>query len=553
MIRILLVVALVSVAVIARADPRTGTPPEILLGNRLFDETRFAQFFHARAGEDVNAPLVAGDPVMDTTVIPGAALPGPFRGQAMNCRACHLDVEHQETPGGGNRNYADFARRSPVPDRSEDDETVTVRNSQHLMNASLARPTPVLLHFDGEFTTLEGLVRGTLTGRNFGWLPEERPIAVAHIARVIREDDGRGALAARFGNAPYAGQIRGTDPVFPTNLPVPTTMARDVFRLTDEQVLDVVATFIAAYLRSLEASRDADGLFDGSPYDRFLAKNGLPRAPAQGESPRRYGRRLARLVRSLRTPLWVDESDGAFRLHDQPFRFGPEELQGLRIFLAEPQRGRDAVAGVGNCVACHPPPAFTDFALHNTGVTQVEYDSLHGAGAFAALRVPDLQTRNADPGAWLPPSGRVPRATGRFRAVPSAARPGFTDLGAWNVLFNPDIGEPAQQKALVRLVCTAMGRRPCSRARSSRSRLLEGAVALFKTPGLRDLGHSGPYLHTGALDTLEDVVAFYRRTAALARRGGLRNGARELRGMTIAEADIAPLTAFLRALNEDFQ
>ncbi len=30
----------------------------------------------------------------------------------------------------------------------------------------------------------------TLTGRNFGWAPEQHAQAVAHIARVIREDNG---------------------------------------------------------------------------------------------------------------------------------------------------------------------------------------------------------------------------------------------------------------------------------------------------------------------------------------------------------------------------
>lgn len=549
----LVVILVLATTAIVRADPRTGTAPEILLGNRLFDETRFAQYFWARAGSSVNTTLAEGDPALETTRTTGASLPGPFRGESMNCRACHLDVEHRNTPGGGSRNYADFARRSPIPARPEDGETVTARNSQHLMNAALRRNGVFALHFDGEFATLEALVKGTLTGRNFGWLPDERPIAVAHIARVIREDDGRGALAARFGGATYAGQFRGTDPVFPTNLPVPVAMARDVQRLGDEEVLDAVAAFIAAYLRSLVGSQDDTGAFDGSPYDRFLAKNGLPRAPARSESPRAYSRRLARLVERLRSPVWVDEADGRFALHDQAFRFGPEELAGLRIFLAEPRRSRGRSSGVGNCAACHPPPAFTDFAFHNTGATQVEYDAIHGSGAFASLEIPDLEQRNATPEAWLPPSAARPRATGRFRAVPSATRPGFTDLGLWNVLFDPAVADPTRQRALARLVCSALGPRACQRARGRPSRLLDGAIALFKTPGLRDLGHSGPYLHTGALDSLEAVVGFYRDVSVLARGRMLRNAAPELRRIRLAPDDVAPLAAFLRALNEDFQ
>jgi cytochrome c peroxidase len=83
--------------------------------------------------------------------------------------------------------------------------------------------------------------------------------------------------------------------------------------------------------------------------------------------------------------------------------------------------------------------------------------------------------------------------------------------------------------------------------------LLDASVCLFKTPGLHDLGHSAPYLHTGGKDTLEDVVAFYVDQTSLARAGLLRNGAPELRDLKITPQDVAPLAAFLRALNEDYE
>ena len=70
--------------------------------------------------------------------------------------------------------------------------------------------------------------------------------------------------------------------------------------------------------------------------------------------------------------------DGRFELHAQAFQFGEAELQGLKLFL-------------GNCIACHAPPQFTDHRLHNTGVSQANYDALFGAGAFAALEIPSLR------------------------------------------------------------------------------------------------------------------------------------------------------------------
>ena len=50
---------------------------------------------------------------------------------------------------------------------------------------------PPLFHFDGEFASVDDLIVKTLTGRNFGWLPDESAIAVEQIARVIRDDDGK--------------------------------------------------------------------------------------------------------------------------------------------------------------------------------------------------------------------------------------------------------------------------------------------------------------------------------------------------------------------------
>src|SRR5580658_10643167 len=97
-------------AFVARGDLDTLGGPNI--GERLFLETRFAEFFFTNSGGDANALLTNGDPVMNVTASIYGPLPGPFAGQSMNCRACHM-VEEQESTG--NRTYCDFAPRSPVP------------------------------------------------------------------------------------------------------------------------------------------------------------------------------------------------------------------------------------------------------------------------------------------------------------------------------------------------------------------------------------------------------------------------------------------------------
>jgi hypothetical protein len=82
--------------------------------------------------------------------------------------------------------------------------------------------------------------------------------------------------------------------------------------------------------------------------------------------------------------------------------------------------------------------------------------------------------------------------------------------------------------------------------------VLPRTIALFKTPTLRDLAHSGPYLHTGRMNTIEGVLRFYQKFATKARRGQVRNADPELAKIFLSESDIGPLAAFIRSLNEDY-
>jgi cytochrome c peroxidase len=532
---------------VASGSGNTDTP-EVQLGERLFLETRFAQFFFQHSNDNVNASLAAGDPVMDVSVTTSDPVPGPFRGQSMNCRSCHLVDELKGGAGRNVRTYGDFARRSPIPTRA-DGQTATARNSPTLVNATLPREVPLSLHFDGEFASSADLVKATLTGRNFGWLPTERATAITHVADVIRGDNGKGDLAGRFdGSLPYRLAFVGTDPSIPADERIPVQYRVDVTTATDDRVLDAVASLITAYLDELRFSTDADPSNPGSPYDVFLVKNALPRNPDEGESKVNYSRRLSGLIQHLQSPVFVTPADGTFQFHPQPFQFGATELAGLITFLTQPDEVADSTQAVGNCAACHPAPDFTDFRFHNTGASQQEYDSIHGNGAFAALNVPSLPERNASFDAYLPPSVTHPAATGMFRSVPSAGKPGFTDLGVWNVFANPDL--PAPQSALTQILCTPALLEP---GNCTAAALLPLTIGRFKTPTVRDLGQSAPYLHTGQKDTIEDVIRFYLDVSDLAHAGRLRNTAPELDGMALNDEDIAPLAAFLRALNEDYE
>jgi hypothetical protein len=77
-------------------------------------------------------------------------------------------------------------------------------------------------------------------------------------------------------------------------------------------------------------------------------------------------------------------------------------------------------------------------------------------------------------------------------------------------------------------------------------------IALYKTPTVRDISSSEPYLHTGRMDTVEDVITFYQTMSGLAQSGAMRNADPQLSGISLSNAVVAPLAAFLRSLNEDY-
>jgi cytochrome c peroxidase len=520
-------------------------PPEIAIGERLFLETRFAHFFFVNSQGDVNKVLDNGDPILEFTETLDEPLPGAFAGQSINCRTCHMVDEFSDVKAAGNRSYSDFARRTLVPIR-QDNKGRTVRNSPPLVNSSIARKVGFFLHFDGEFTSTEDLVIGTFIGRNFGWLANEKSLAIAHIANVIRKDNGSGDLAKEFGGA-YKVVLKGTDPNIPEEFLLPKEFRIDVDKASDKEILNAIAKLVAAYVDSLLFIQDENGEFDGSPYDLFLKKNNLPRKPAQGETDLAYSRRLLQLLNNLSNPQFVSSQDGEFETHNQDFVFGKEELAGLKIFLTEANSplspAQIANGKIGNCVVCHTAPNFTDFLFHNTGESQEEYDSIFGEGEFAKISIPNLKTRKANYDAFLPPTENHPNAQGPFQDIPSKSNPGHTDLGLWNIFANPDIAKP--QKLLKKVLCD---KPPCKK-----DELLIKSIARFKTPGLRDLGHSAPYFHTGRKETLTDVVRFYDKIGDQARKNLVRNGAPELNAIALNPEDLDLVVTFLKSLNEDYE
>jgi len=519
-----------------------ATPAADSIGEALFLDTRFAEFF-ATHMTDVNTPLAAGDPVVAHVNTLNGTLPGPFAGQSINCRSCHFVTEFEGVKGAGNRTYADFTTHSPMPRIQPNGLDHTPRNALQMVGSFTPRSGQVFLHFDGEFITGDDLVTATMTGRNFGWLPTQYQQAVAHIARVIREDDGSSQLAAdRLNSLSYAVLFKGTDSRITSDLLLTPSERLDVSTATDDQIVAEVAHCITIYMHDLLFQRDKFQRYIGSPYDNFLRVNHLPQAPLAGETKAAYTQRLLSQIETLSNPIYITPSDGSFRYHSQDYQFGPLELQGLKIFLSSDATGATA-AHAGNCASCHQAPDFSDFSFHNTGVSQVEYDAVNGTGAFMRLAIPTQTQRLSNFDAYLPASQNHPNATEAFRHPPQAGHPEYADLGLWNVYINPDISKP--QSALKSIVCAAG--RDCSIDQG-----LASTIAQFRAPMLRDLEDSAPYFHNGSAVTFDDVVNHYIAVSLLARQGMLRNAPPEFQHMSISQDDLAALVAFLKSLTEDY-
>lgn len=317
---------------LARPDNAAERASVITLGERLFRDARFST--------------------------PKGDLPAA-------CSDCHL---YDQDPQGL-RAYADFFNRSWVSSRNEDPRRLGLRNAPTILDAG-EMPQ---LHYDGEFTSLEALVRGTISGRPMGWLPGEENEAFEHARSVVLNDKG----TAKSGS--YREQFNAA---FSVNI---ESLKRD-------EIVSLISRSVAAYCRTLTTHKN-------SPYDRFIALNNLDKGPAAGENGRQFGARMLSSLDALEAKHSLKLAAG----------FDKTAVLGMRIFYGVEK---------GNCVACHTPPQFTDYSFRNIGVSQREYERLNGDGSFAQLAIPGASSAR--------------RPSPQFRETPIKGKPGIVDLGFWN-------------------------------------------------------------------------------------------------------------------------
>lgn len=268
----------------------------------------------------------------------------------------------------------------------------------------------------------------------------------------------------------------------------------DVNSLTQEAALDAVSAAITAYIQSLKSTRT-------SAWDAFAGINRVNPGPAEGETVQTYaGRVIGRI-----------ENQTSRQLLKRPEAFSQLALDGFKIFFKTEGEGP-----IGNCVTCHTPPNFTDGRFHNTGIAGREYEKIHGAGSFAGLR--------------LPAAADASRPVEDFLFIPSADNPNYVDLGHWNFVNLESSPQRLEGE--------------------SDDAFLARMTGTFKTARLRNIQASAPYMHNGAYPTLEDAVREIVTLSQEAQAGSHPNLAPEYRAMRLTDEHVAPLVAFLEALQD---
>jgi cytochrome c peroxidase len=155
------------------------------------------------------------------------------------------------------------------------------------------------------------------------------------------------------------------------------------------------------------------------------------------------------------------------------------------------KRGLKLFIGKAACIDCHSGPMMSDQKFHNTGVPQIG---------------PNLPRND---------NGRYDDLA---RTLPNA----FNAAGKYS--DNAEMGA----------------------AKLAGMELNDNLKGLFRTSMLRQIDRTGPYMHTGAITTLEDVVRFYNMGGGDANFAGTKSAA--MAPLLLTPEEEGDLVEFLRAL-----
>jgi cytochrome c peroxidase len=175
----------------------------------------------------------------------------------------------------------------------------------------------------------------------------------------------------------------------------------------------------------------------------------------------------------------------------------PAAIRGARLFV-----------GRAGCLECHSGPMLSDFLFHNIGVPQA--------------------------GEHVPPTD-----LGRSAGIDVIKASLSTDgNGPYDFTRQSMLSDAGDDSHLAPLVASSPNAPPLKRPTDGQ----------FKTPTLRNVAKTAPYMHDGAYKTLWDVVNHYNFGGAAGAYAGAKDPA--LAPLLLTDAELADLVEFLRALDD---
>ncbi len=221
-------------------------------------------------------------------------------------------------------------------------------------------------------------------------------------------------------------------------------------------------------------------------------RSGTPEWDAMTEADRSHvdrvfvncSKAIAAFERELRSV------DSPFDRFVEGLREGDREK--MTALNSSEQRGLQLFVGEAGCRQCHSGPLFTDFEFHNIGIP-----TGHGG---------------------------PPRDSGRFGGIEFVQASPFSSHGVHS-------DEPGGRKA----------RRTGS--------IVKGQEhwGSFKTPSLRNVGRTAPYMHQGQFGDLATVLRFYNTLEDMQVQDHHQEAV--LKPLDLTEQQLKDLEAFLRSLN----
>jgi cytochrome c peroxidase len=217
-----------------------------------------------------------------------------------------------------------------------------------------------------------------------------------------------------------------------------------------------------------------------------------------------------------------------------------EEGAESTLISAAAKRGAKLFVGKAACNDCHSTPLLSDNKFHNVGVPQVgDYVPTVAeciAGAACDCVTDDVE----DPQNCLP--------WGYREGLRRLQSNGFRRDTVWS----DDASCKAANTDHIDPVYNAAHPDECDGRTPFYAKLVANAdkqdlAGQWRTPSLRDVALTAPYMHNGLYDTLEDVVWHYNRGGAEA--GVVGQKSTRLRPLGLTEAEMSDLVAFLQTLN----